>query len=1116
MAAFSIIPRHILILCFLCWELAVVNAKSFLAQVSEAEVDSSLLEELASILQPSRTGSDRMSDLKKRLFPMFAALPKDKEGHLEHTVVRYALHRFFLQRHGWYIKGLEPGFDSSNKGKSLTEWVPSHVQDLIERRMGVRGFDLGELAVFAATLEDLVHSEAIQRLDGILQVRGHSQSTIISSSEVESILDDFTMIYLEGGKVSFNSVEDTDRQANSFKRKYDGWREVRQWAGEVARNITAAGQKKEDNWDYNTTSRVVEAIGMQFGTFNDKECRDLKSQLLGIEDRRPARVALSTFYRMGKHTHWSFTEKPDYLRALGALDETDPGNPAVIIPNYLSSRPQCLESSNFYAVCCRNECEDLMNHVEQEIAGPAATVEQLTRIVAGLTSDTVTAPRDLSDSLVGRLRKVADANEGLVPLHGRLFALWMHHAYPRECPFPPDASTTNPQTPDEWMQATGTSTQASDEEMAQQPAKDDAIELPWTDTEELLTDVSRSTALESNVDGDSNEKEIAVGQAEVQKEDIDGSLREELSGKLRPGSTSERLSDIEAELRPMYDALPKNGAGRVGHATVRYAMHRLLSERHGWFIRGLEPDGDSRSASKAKRSLQDWVPSYLQEALERRAGDQGFDLAELAVFAATIEDLVHQESLRRLEKLYEMTQFPRDEVLSLSQSRELVDLFTMMYIQGGDLNAESPSEASAMLQKFKAKYVGWKEVSTWTRAVWRNVTHSAEQEEIDRSMASRVIEEIGARFGSFNDRECNDLKNTLTAIEDQRPGRILLSSFYKMGLHTHWQFTEKIDYLRALGALDESVKGQPAVLLPNYLASRPNCLEASSFYAVCCRNECEDIMSQIERSIKGPTSTPEEISQLVSTLSSPSVTAPRQLSSALRQRLDQVAAKNGGNVPLHGRLFAQWIHHAFPRECPFPHEAGLTNPQTPDEWMKETGQTSSTATEEEMVCFTNGECGKVLPVLNAGSGDSHTDTSALDSLPWSDTEVLLVDKASSVAHQSSSWSALSRALRMIVLSTAALGLTYFAKMSMEQPEDDPAGKLKRQVKNRGACLTLALLLFPLVVLSFDYLFDYDANEVFICVLCWGLVCMLMWSFGQRQGTKQQCLARMESLFSGNV
>merc|ERR1719409_2666061 len=27
------------------------------------------------------------------------------------------------------------------------------------------------------------------------------------------------------------------------------------------------------------------------------------------------------------------------------------------------------------------------------------------------------------------------------------------------------------------------------------------------------------------------------------------------------------------------------------------------------------------------------------------------------------------------------------------------------------------------------------------------------------------------------------------------------------------------------------------------------------------------------------------------------------------------------------------MHHAFPRECPFPHVAGATAPRTPDEWM---------------------------------------------------------------------------------------------------------------------------------------------------------------------------------------
>ena len=55
--------------------------------------------------------------------------------------------------------------------------------------------------------------------------------------------------------------------------------------------------------------------------------------------------------------------------------------------------------------------------------------------------------------------------------------------------------------------------------------------------------------------------------------------------------------------------------------------------------------------------------------------------------------------------------------------------------------------------------------------------------------------------------------------------------------------------------------------------------------------------------------------------------------SILLGRLEDAAAHHGGTVQLHGKLFGQWMHHAFSRECPFPHVAGVTNPQTPDEWM---------------------------------------------------------------------------------------------------------------------------------------------------------------------------------------
>ena len=34
---------------------------------------------------------------------------------------------------------------------------------------------------------------------------------------------------------------------------------------------------------------------------------------------------------------------------------------------------------------------------------------------------------------------------------------------------------------------------------------------------------------------------------------------------------------------------------------------------------------------------------------------------------------------------------------------------------------------------------------------------------------------------------------------------------------------------------------------------------------------------------------------------------------SLRSQLSRMASTHGGKVPLHGRLFVQWLHYAFPR-----------------------------------------------------------------------------------------------------------------------------------------------------------------------------------------------------------
>merc|ERR1712194_415768 len=119
--------------------------------------------------------------------------------------------------------------------------------------------------------------------------------------------------------------------------------------------------------------------------------------------------------------------------------------------------------------------------------------------------------------------------------------------------------------------------------------------------------------------------------------------------------------------------------------------------------------------------------------------------------------------------------------------------------------------------------------------------------------------------------------------------------------------------------------------------------------------------------VEAPTATPRQLVDVISSLPSDSVDAPRNLSSALVSRLDDIAARHKGSVPLYGRLFAQWMHHAYPRECPYPHVSGTSSPVSPEEWMAMKGEDALDVTEEE------------LP-LEMGE----------DSLPWDGIEELLI------------------------------------------------------------------------------------------------------------------------------
>merc|ERR1719379_520048 len=83
------------------------------------------------------------------------------------------------------------------------------------------------------------------------------------------------------------------------------------------------------------------------------------------------------------------------------------------------------------------------------------------------------------------------------------------------------------------------------------------------------------------------------------------------------------------------------------------------------------------------------------------------------------------------------------------------------------------------------------------------------------------------------------------------------------------------------------------------------------------------------------------------------------VSEGLRSKLEEVAKIHNGEVPLHGRLLAQWLHYAFPQDCPFPHVAGTVKPQTPGKDEQVFGKNTTSVSDEEVEQFLTADAAKM-------------------------------------------------------------------------------------------------------------------------------------------------------------
>lgn len=399
---------------------------------------------------------------------------------------------------------------------------------------------------------------------------------------------------------------------------------------------------------------------------------------------------------------------------------------------------------------------------------------------------------------------------------------------------------------------------------------------------------------------------------------------------------TERRVAIQKAILPMWETLPRNALDRVDWKTLRYIAHRYFIQQSSLIVRGFEPSLlVNGSVTGAADILSKQVPAHVDLLLGQGHSSAGFSLEDSAIFLGALEQLIFDSETKLLEQAYQDQTILTRWSISQDQLQEILEVYISRWIVGEDKEtlAELMNDRS-ILGELIPNWDGVKEfiegrirTLAFARAQsplaghGQSLLHSA----YSFADAHEIAGSLTSTFQSFWQSECDAMKEKLISKDEDATGRVSIGDFYGDGSDEQWHFGESGAYLSDLGALDVSDPTRGVqVLIPNYLQAASNCIMSGPHYLVCCRNECEGIFGEIEANISASMATPEDIFAVVDPLRAEESGGPRphKRRVALAAQLERIAAANGGQVPLHSRLFAQWLHYAFPRECPFPHKAG--------------------------------------------------------------------------------------------------------------------------------------------------------------------------------------------------
>jgi len=460
---------------------------------------------LEAVLQGNHGATETdLTSIEAILRPTFEAMPKNSWGRLAPRSVRHMIHSYFASQHGLLIKGLEPhgmqlNMTGVHEADILVQKMPELADVLSQVPRYVRGLSFTDVILTTATLERLILDESTELLSAAYMLNRHEPSLRIARDGLQEVLMSYLIIFELGSKANLTDVAKHQLMKKSWKStNSQSWLTLVEFEDDALNTFNFLQYDMINPfvpmvYSFKAASQIVRSMARAYGQWQNTECRHMAAELRGLDLMGSGRVPLDKFYSQPKSADYVFTESREYLRQIGALDEAGTMIPQVRIANYVMGPSNCIASSSYFSVCCLSECEGLMRELEQKVQAPTASAVQLLALVGNMSSSLVEAPRDLPEPLVDKLLAIAERHKGKVPLHSRLFAQWMHFAFPSECPYPHSVEDAAVLRPSHWIGQLGAS--ATDEEresfiseFASQPEAEvgEPLLSQWDDEEVLL------------------------------------------------------------------------------------------------------------------------------------------------------------------------------------------------------------------------------------------------------------------------------------------------------------------------------------------------------------------------------------------------------------------------------------------------------------------------------------------------------------------------------------------------------------------------------------------------------------------------------------------------------